>query len=224
MARSWKRLAEFSENENFGSADTTSAAVEAMTKTWRSGMPDAVIEGVREVFLERQTGLFFDQGIEKIEALSSRAAGYGIGRLVLDHAICVLREGLFGEAACMLRRLSVHAANLKENPEMYVWESLSTAEFEAGAAKGFSKITNAQREYAIAGTLHLKHLASLRHSVENKGTINLAVAQLSQSRGLTDVEVRAKLDRLLGQHEAEWERFLVSLGNNSFVANWAAKS
>lgn len=127
-------------------------------------------------------------------------------------------------AACMLRRLSVHAAGLTEDREAYVWEDLSAASFESGAAKDFRQITNAQREYAIAGTLHLEHLAALRHSEPSRGTTNLAVSQLARSFSLPEANVRARLDRLLGQHESEWKNFLGSLGAQSFVANWAAQA
>ena len=127
-------------------------------------------------------------------------------------------------AACMLRRLSVHAAGLTEPPEIYVWENLSAPTFEAGAAPGFKHITKAQREYAIAGTLHLDHLAAIRHSATNKSAFDLSVSQLSRSRALPEPEVRTKLDRLLGQHESEWRDFSGSLGRDSFVANWVAQS
>ena len=114
-------------------------------------------------------------------------------------------------AACMLRRLSIHAASLTEDREVYVWENLSASTFEAGAAKDFPRIINAQREYAIAGTLHLEHLARLRHSEADRGTINLAVSQLSRSRAFPGADIRARLDRLLGQHEAEWKNILLRL-------------
>ena len=67
-------------------------------------------------------------------------------------------------AACMLRRMSVHAAGLTESPERYVWERLTTRAFEDGAEPSFrakDKISGALREYAIAGALHLDHLAEL---------------------------------------------------------------
>ncbi len=124
----------------------------------------------------------------------------------------------------MLRRLSVQAAELTEDPKTYVWEDLRAPTFETGAAPAFRRITKALREYAIAGTLHLDHLAGLRHSAANKSTLDLAISQLSRSRALPEAEVRARLDRLLDQHESEWKRFLSALGNDSFVANWAALS
>lgn len=125
-------------------------------------------------------------------------------------------------AACMLRRQSVHAAGLTERPQTYVWEDLSAATFEKGAAKGFTNITGALREYAIAGTLHLDHLAALRSSDEGAGAIGLCAFQLSRSRKIPEQDVRAKLDRFLAQHENEWRAFMTSLGKQSFVADWAA--
>lgn len=126
-------------------------------------------------------------------------------------------------AACMLRRLSVHAAGLMEPNENYVWENLSARTFEAGAASGFekSRITPAMREYAIAGALHLDHLAGMLESPANAPTLELAAYQLSESLGLPENQTRQKLDRLLQQHSREWKNFMSSLGKNSFISEWA---
>lgn len=124
-------------------------------------------------------------------------------------------------AACLLRRLSVHGAGLSEPKETYVWENLSAASFETGAAGSFEKVTNALKEYAIAGALHLDHLAQLRKSPANCGMLNLCAFQLGQSLGLAESDVRSKLDRLLAQHEKEWKDFMDSLGRTSFLGNWA---
>jgi hypothetical protein len=126
-------------------------------------------------------------------------------------------------AACMLRRLSVHAAGFSEPKERYVWENLSARTFPAGAAASFGqeKITGALREYAIAGALHLDHLAGLLDSPANTRMLNLNAFQLSGALGLPEADTRAKLDRLLRQHSSEWKNFMLSLGQNSFVADWA---
>lgn len=126
-------------------------------------------------------------------------------------------------AACMLRRQSVHASDLSEVKETYVWEDLSASSFANGAAKGFNQITQALHEYAIAGTLHLDHMAALRSSEAGRAAIELSAFQLSKSRKLPENDVKAKLDRLLTQHEYEWRAFLKSLGRQSFVADWAAE-
>jgi hypothetical protein len=128
-------------------------------------------------------------------------------------------------AACMLRRLSIHAAGLNEPQENYVWEDLSAATFAAGASASLDrrKITEAKREYAIAGTLHLDHLAGLRGSPANATTLNFSAYQLSEVLGLTEADSQQRLNRLLMQHSTEWRDFVNSLGKNSFIKNWVGE-
>ena len=66
-------------------------------------------------------------------------------------------------AACLLRRMSVHAVKKEEPIETYVWEDLTVSCFENGATPGFEikKSRGAMYEYAIAAVLHLDHLANL---------------------------------------------------------------
>jgi hypothetical protein len=126
-------------------------------------------------------------------------------------------------AACMLRRLSVHAAGLTEPKERYVWEDLSAQTFFEGAADSFpsQKITPALHQYAIAGTLHLDHLAALLNSPVNAHMIDLTTAQLSGALAISLTDVRSRLMRMLRQHSVEWTNFIQSLGQNSFIADWA---
>jgi 7-cyano-7-deazaguanine synthase in queuosine biosynthesis len=129
-------------------------------------------------------------------------------------------------AACMLRRMSVHAAGLTEDPSRYVWENLSLADFKSAAAPSFeeNKITGKMRDYAIAGTLHLDHLAGFSHSPAGLQSIALTAFQLSQVLELSKTEAREKLNRLLTQHSKEWKNYVDSLGSNSFVAQWATEA
>lgn len=128
-------------------------------------------------------------------------------------------------AACMLRRLSIHAIGAMENKETYVWEDLTAARFEDGAASEFKnkKPKGALYEYAIAGTLHLDHLADLRHSPQGNAKLDRTVFQLSRALGEPQVKIQEQLDRLLERHEGEWKSFIHSLGPNSFVADWALR-
>ncbi|HEY2391582.1 MAG TPA: 7-cyano-7-deazaguanine synthase [Candidatus Angelobacter sp.] len=128
-------------------------------------------------------------------------------------------------AACMLRRMSIHSAGVSESKSMYVWENLSATTFYRGAATGFSegKITKKMREYAIAGSLHLDHLAGLPSSPANRSQLDLHAFQLSRSLGLPEQEVREKVSRMLEQHGNEWKSFVKSLGPSSFVAQWAVQ-
>jgi len=129
-------------------------------------------------------------------------------------------------AACMLRRMSIHAAGLSESPERYVWERLTTRVFEDGAEPTFrakDKITGALREYAIAGALHLDHLAALADSPVHDGALGVAAFHIGGALGLTPADARSRLDRLLRQHSDEWATFVLSLGPDSFVADWAMR-
>lgn len=125
-------------------------------------------------------------------------------------------------AACMLRRLSVHAAGLEERPEAYVWEDLHAFEFEEGAARSFNKITPAMRQYAIAGALHLDHLAELRSSALHRKRLARYSWLLAEELGATHEDIERKLADLLSQHEMEWMAFMRDLGPNSFVSKWLA--
>ncbi len=126
-------------------------------------------------------------------------------------------------AACMLRRMSVHASGLRERKETYVWESLDVAKFEDGAAAGFrnTRPEGAMYEYAIAGALHLDHLASIRCSSANKAALVRQAFQLSQALEVSEGDTSQRLNRLLARHSEEWNAFLDSLGNHSFVRRWA---
>ena len=125
-------------------------------------------------------------------------------------------------AACMLRRMSVHSAGLKEKTETYVWENLGSAIFEQGAAHDFEQITRSLREYAIAGTLHMDHLAAIPGSPQGTASSRRCASQIAALLGLSQQEAMKKMDSLLSRHALEWRGFVESLGANSFVAKWAA--
>jgi 7-cyano-7-deazaguanine synthase in queuosine biosynthesis len=127
-------------------------------------------------------------------------------------------------AACMLRRLSIHAAGLKEPRETYLWENLAASEFEAGAASGFDRVTPALREYAIAGVLHLDHLAALRSSAVHAPALKRHAFQLARSQSLSLDEAEFRLHAMLSAHATEWKNFLNELGPESFVTKWTASA
>lgn len=123
-------------------------------------------------------------------------------------------------AACMLRRLSVHAAGLHETPDTYIWEDLAASSFEKGAVKGYKKTKGVQRHYAIAGTLHLDHLAGLRGNKIYSHVLGRAAQNLDRGLGYSPGTAAPKLRRMLDQHEKEWKAFMKSLGPDSFVHDW----
>ncbi len=126
--------------------------------------------------------------------------------------------------ACMLRRMSMHAMGRSEGKETFVWEDLAVNRFGDGAAPTFKirKHRGALFESAIAATLQLDQLARLHRSVASQSGLDRQVGGLSDSLGLPEETVRAKLMRVLQQHAREWKSFLDSLGRESFVSHWAS--
>ena len=125
-------------------------------------------------------------------------------------------------AACLLRRMSVHAAGLSESNKRYVWEDLTADSFEAAAPANFTKITGKLREYAIAGVMHLDHLAGLVDSDRYRSVIRRNASQIAPLLGISTDEAEAKFLSLLKRHKNEWCAFVDSLGSQSFIRQWAA--
>lgn len=125
-------------------------------------------------------------------------------------------------AACMLRRMSVFTAGIDEPTETYIWESLSVARFEDGAASGFKHITPALREYAIAGVLHMDHLAELPTSPLHMRSLRRAARDTAEVLDRDPVEIEQLLRCMLENHADEWRVFRRSLGSSSFITRLAS--
>jgi hypothetical protein len=129
MSRSWKRLAEYSENENFDSVDTCGAATSALESTWRNEVLVATIRGVRDVFLEGEQDLFSNAQTEKLHAVEVDSAGYGLGRLLTGYAEAVLNDGFRGEAGLVeatKRTLEAYAARTARQIEEHYCRKASS--------------------------------------------------------------------------------------------------
>ncbi len=129
-------------------------------------------------------------------------------------------------AACILRRLSVHAAGLSEPSERYVWENLSASTFEAGiyesfrGTKRYRRFGKSHRDYAIAGVRLFDFLAMYLHDPENQQTIHDHSLQLEKILGIAHGKIENDLRNLLSKHEREWKKFLLALGPDSFIYQW----
>ncbi len=125
-------------------------------------------------------------------------------------------------AACLLRRMSLHRAGLIEVPGTYVCEDLSASSLTASAIKGFSGFTNALHEYAIAGVLHLDHLASLAGSDLHARGKRRVAREVALAEGVDEISVEKALQGLLERHHKEWSAFLESLSVRSFIRQIAS--
>lgn len=124
-------------------------------------------------------------------------------------------------AACMLRRTSLHAAGYEENPEKYLWEDLGAEIFENGVVKSFRHSTKSKHEYAVAGTLHMDHLASLKDDPELGRFALRHAIPVARALGFSVQETQAKIIGMIEVHATEWTNFLNDLPETSFVREWA---
>lgn len=125
-------------------------------------------------------------------------------------------------AACILRRMSMFAADIEEPADKYVWENLSVDDFDTGAASTFQGHTPALREYGIAGVLHMDHLASLASPSAQTFAFRRVIRLTADALDEDEDEVSANTRDLLNRHSDEWHRFVTALGKSSFVARYAA--
>jgi hypothetical protein len=125
-------------------------------------------------------------------------------------------------ASCMLRRLSMHVAGIEEPEETYSWENLNRPDLAAAAPAEYKdKIGPALEKYAIAGTLHLTHLARLRSSYDYPDIAERHARELADATGSNQAAVKRWLDEFLQRHEVQWRSFLATLDAGSFVKQWA---
>ena len=120
-------------------------------------------------------------------------------------------------AACLLRRTSVHAAGESEDAEAYVWEDLRALRFEEGAASAFGRKQPKGALYAIAGVLHLQHMAELSEHFEDSAPLKTEVFLPSRLFDLDRDQTRNRPMRMLGQRCEEGNGFVGSLGTSSFI-------
>lgn len=121
-------------------------------------------------------------------------------------------------AACMLRRTSLHAAGYKEPADNYVCSNLAANNYENANA---GKITKRQRDYAIAGVLHMDHLADLARLDRGRAAINREASLIARSLGGSVCNYERSIQRLLEAHRDEWFAFVRSFGDQSFLRQWA---
>lgn len=115
-------------------------------------------------------------------------------------------------AACMLRRVSIHAASLLEKKDIYIATDMDAVSLDKAVDKHFTKLSTAFREYALAGILHMDHLADVAEP-DVKRHAALIAAPLNISRESAEKQ----LIGLLNNHSKEWQSYLDSLAEHSFV-------
>ncbi len=122
-------------------------------------------------------------------------------------------------AACMLRRLSVHAAGLTEDPGIYICKDMNAPSVREAVDSRFTHCNAAFEQYALGGVLHLDDLAAMAENDEQAAVRRHAVL-LAPVMNLSANEVERNLSLLLARHALEWKNYLKDLHPDSFVKKW----
>lgn len=115
-------------------------------------------------------------------------------------------------AACLLRRLSIHAAGVAEPEGQYVFSNLSGGGLRTTI--GNEAATPAMSEYAVAGVLHMENMRKLPEQTER---LVRHGAHLATSLNAEPQLLARRLERLFAQHAAEWKSFLTALPPLSYA-------
>ncbi|MCC0024395.1 MAG: 7-cyano-7-deazaguanine synthase [Hyphomicrobiaceae bacterium] len=122
-------------------------------------------------------------------------------------------------AACLLRRMSLHAAGVMEPPENYAIEDLSTENFsEALPKREHFRRSSTLYDYGYMGARHLQQLADLASA--DDAVLKPFAFQIADALGAPLDDVITKLRAMLARHSEEWAAFEQQLGEKSFLQSW----
>tara|TARA_R110000868_G_scaffold410363_3_gene698187 strand:+ start:1291 stop:2619 length:1329 start_codon:yes stop_codon:yes gene_type:complete len=122
-------------------------------------------------------------------------------------------------AACLLRRMSLHAAGVTEQDDTYVISDLGAPSAAEALANIASEVDREiMIEYGTAGVRHFHDLAQM--AAWDDGKIRVHVSEVATALGATNDETNKNLRLLLKQHADEWAAFVTSRGEKSFLLTW----
>lgn len=122
-------------------------------------------------------------------------------------------------AACLLRRLSMHAAAIIEKPDAYVISDLSAPDVNTALSVLPRKADrDIMIEYGSVGARHLQQLADMVALPDRE--LRVHVSEIAAATGTTNEETLEKLRALLKTHAEEWQAFLSTQGEQSFLKSW----
>lgn len=122
-------------------------------------------------------------------------------------------------AACLLRRLSLHAAGVTERSDNYVISDLTVATVDAALSPVSQKVDrDIMIEYGSVGARHMQHLADLAEQPDD--ALRLEASEIAEALGEPYQYILKNLRQLLVTHANEWRAFRASQGEQSFLHTW----
>lgn len=154
-------------------------------------------------------------GVEASQVVETRScwqqrANVRVGGKLRQCGIC---------AACLLRRMSLHAAGVQEPPEKYAIADLALETFaDALPTVNSFKATATLHDYGYMGARHLQQLADFAEEADS--AVKPYALELAEALDSTMGEVQKHLRGMLSQHSEEWAAFAASQGEKSFLNLW----
>lgn len=122
-------------------------------------------------------------------------------------------------AACLLRRLSLHAAGINEASGTYVVSDLAVlCSGDALSTIPRKADRDIMVEYGSVGARHLQHLAEMSGLPDDD--LRVHASQIAAATDETYEETLRKLRTMLATHAQEWRAFLSAQGELSFLTSW----
>jgi len=109
----------------------------------------------------------------------------------------------------------MHAAGIPEDADTYLYSDVAT-DLATSGPKDLPPPSPAMRAYAIAGVLHLDHLAEMT-SAPHSPTLQRNAAQTASAMGIDRSAAAERYREVLSQHAEEWRAYRRSLPSDSFV-------
>lgn len=123
-------------------------------------------------------------------------------------------------AACLLRRMSMHAAGIEEPLVTYVIHNLSTSE-PFVAMSELSERNNDRFnmvDYGCVATRHFQHFADMAQLTDDQ--LFIYALEISEATKSSVEDTLPNLKALLLSHAEEWEAFIAAQGQQSFLRKW----
>lgn len=122
-------------------------------------------------------------------------------------------------AACLLRRMSMHTAGIKEPDYTYAIADLTVSTFsEARPSDEEVRLSDTMVEYGSVGARHFQQLADLAYQPDED--LRVHAFEIAGAMGEPQEEVLMKLRNMLLTHAEEWRAFMAAQGEQSFLWNW----
>jgi 7-cyano-7-deazaguanine synthase in queuosine biosynthesis len=122
-------------------------------------------------------------------------------------------------AACLLRRMSMHAAGVIESPENYAIGNLAASSYQAAIPQSNRiRPSHTMVEYGSVGVRHLQQLSDMASLPDS--ALELHTYEIAKATGSPTPEVLRDLRSLLTQHSTEWQEFVSAQGQHSFIKSW----